>query len=60
MNNETRILEILKTMQSDINEIKNDIADLKEGQEIIRFSVNRLCQWADECSNVLELPLPKL
>lgn len=74
MSNDEKILAMLESinnrldsmdsrmdrMDSRLNRMENDIADLKEGQEEIRGSVNRLVEWADECTYAIKLPLPKL
>lgn len=57
----------VSALQADVSSLKvrtahmeRDIAELKEGQEEVRVSVNRLVGWADECGYVVKFPLPKL
>lgn len=60
MSNDEKILAMLESINNRLDRMENDIADLKEGQEEIRGSVNRLVEWADECTYAIKLPLPKL
>lgn len=50
----------LDAMQSDIADLKEDVAGLKDAHEVTRSGVNRLLDWADECGYVIKFPLPKI
>ena len=54
------IEELLEAIKSDIELLKDDVADLKESAEITRGGVNSLLEWAEECGNVIKFPLPKV
>ena len=60
MTNEDKILEILRTLQKDITEVRKDITELKDGQAEIRSGVNTLLEWADKVGDSIEFPLPKI
>ncbi len=74
MTNEEKILELLMTLQKDITEVKEDIAELKEGQAEVkediaelkegqaelRSGVNTLLDWAERTGNSIDFPLPKI
>lgn len=55
---------VLKTdvavLKVKVTRLEADVAGLKEGQEEVRGSVNRLVEWADECGYVVKFPLPRL
>lgn len=67
MDKEDMILEELRklnakvdTMQQDVSQLKEDVAQLKEDSEITRTGVNALIEWAEDVSNAIRFPLPKL
>ena len=67
MDKEVLILEELRklnakvdTMQQDVSQLKEDVAQLKEDSEITRTGVNALIEWAEDVSNAIRFPLPKL
>ena len=60
MTNEDKILEILRTLQIDMTEVRKDITELKDGQAEIRSGVNTLLEWADKVGDSIEFPLPKI
>lgn len=67
MDKEDLILEELRklnakvdTMQQDVSQLKEDVAQLKEDSEITRTGVNALIEWAEDVSNAIRFPLPKL
>ena len=67
MDKEDLILEELRklnakvdTMQQDVSQLKEDVAKLKEDSEITRTGVNALIEWAEDVSNAIRFPLPKL
>lgn len=41
-------------------ELKNEVATLKEGQEELRTGVNTLLEWADRVSDTYQFPLPAI
>ena len=67
MDKEDLILEELRklnakvdTMQQDVSQLKEDVAQLKEDSEITRTGVNALIEWAEDVSNAIRFPLPKV
>ena len=60
MTNEDKILEILRTLQKDMTEVRKDITELKDGQAEIRSGVDTLLEWADKVGDSIEFPLPKI
>ncbi|WP_419012729.1 hypothetical protein [Dysosmobacter sp.] len=67
MDKEDMILEELRklnakvdTMQQNVSQLKEDVAQLKEDSEITRTGVNALIEWAEDVSNAIRFPLPKL
>ena len=67
MDKEDLILEELRklnakvdTLQQDVSQLKEDVAQLKEDSEITRTGVNALIEWAEDVSNAIRFPLPKL
>ena len=60
MTNEDKILEILRTLQKDMTEVRKDITELKDGQAEIRSGVNTLLEGADKVGDSIEFPLPKI
>ena len=59
MTNEEKILEMLYELQKGQEELKADIADLKEKQEDIQTSVNAILGWTDKVSEAVNFPLPR-
>lgn len=60
MTNEEKILEMLYELQKGQEELKADIADLKEKQEDIQTSVNAILVWTDKVSEAVNFPLPRI
>ena len=67
MDKEDMILEELRklnakvdTMQQNVSQLKEEVAQLKEDSEITRTGVNALIEWAEDVSNAIRFPLPKL
>ncbi len=60
MTNEEKILEMLYELQKGQEELKADIADLKEKQEDIQTSVNAILGWTDKVSEAVNFPLPRI
>ena len=67
MDKEDMILEELRklnakvdTMQQNVSQLKEDVAQLKEDSEVTRTGVNALIEWAEDVSNAIRFPLPKL
>ena len=60
MTNEDKILEILRTLEKDMTEVRKHITELKDGQAEIRSGVNTLLEWADKVGDSIEFPLPKI
>ena len=67
MDKEDMILEELRklnakvdTMQQNVSQLKEDVAQLKDDSEITRTGVNALIEWAEDVSNAIRFPLPKL
>ena len=60
MTNEDKILEVLRTLQKDMTEVRKDITELKGGQAEIQGGVNTLLEWADKVGDSIEFPLPKI
>ena len=60
MPNEEKILEMLYELQKGQEELKADIADLKEKQEDIQTSVNAILGWTDKVSEAVNFPLPRI
>ena len=60
MTNEEKILEMLYELQKGQEELKADIADLKEKQEDIQTSVNAILGWTDKVSDAVNFPLPRI
>ena len=50
----------LETIETDVSPLKEDVAQLKEDSEITRTGVNALIEWAEDVSNAIRFPLPKL
>ena len=47
-------------LKVDVSQLKEDVAQLKEDSEITRTGVNALIEWAEDVSNAIRFPLPKL
>ena len=67
MTNEERILELLEAQQGKLrqinarlNSIDTRLDKLEEDAEITRDGVNALIEWAENVSNAIRFPLPKL
>ena len=60
MTNEEKILEMLYELQKGQEELKADIADLKEKQEDIQTSVNAILGWTEKVSEAVNFPLPRI
>lgn len=60
MEKEDLILEELRKISAKMETIQEDIDQLKEDSEITRSGVNALVEWAEEVSNAIRFPLPKL
>lgn len=56
MTNEEKILQMLEKMQSDITDIRADIAEIRETQEEHTTALNELIEWADEVQVVVRVP----
>lgn len=50
----------LEKIETDVSQLKEDVAQLKEDSEITRTGVNALIEWAEDVSNAIRFPLPKL
>ena len=67
MTNEERILELLEAQQTELrkintrlNSIDTRLDKLEDDAEITRDGVNALIEWAENVSNAIRFPLPKL
>lgn len=60
MEKEDLILEEIRKINAKMDTIQEDIDQLKEDSEITRSGVNALVEWAEEVSNAIRFPLPKL
>ena len=67
MTNEEKILQLLEAQQTELRKINSrldgmeSILDrLEESAEITRDGVNTLIEWAEDVSNAIRFPLPKL
>ncbi len=67
MTNEERILELLEAQQGELRQINvrldgidTRLDKLEEDAEITRDGVNALIEWAENVSNAIRFPLPKL
>ena len=60
MTNEERILELLEAQQTELRKINARLDKLEEDSEITRDGVNTLIEWAENVSNAIRFPLPKL
>ena len=50
----------LEKIETGVSQLKEDVAQLKEDSEITRTGVNALIEWAEDVSNAIRFPLPKL
>lgn len=67
MANEEKILQMLEAQQAELRKINSRLAGvesrldkLEESAEITRDGVNTLIEWAEDVSNAIRFPLPKL
>lgn len=67
MTNEERIIELLESQQAELRKInsrldgmESRLDNLEESAEITRDGVNVLIEWAENVSNAIRFPLPKL
>lgn len=50
----------LDNMETRLDSMETRLGKLEEYSNITRSGVNSLLEWADECRNVVEFPLPKV
>ena len=50
----------ISQLKGDVSQLKEDVAQLKEDAEITRSGVNSLLEWAEDVSNAIRFPLPKV
>ena len=67
MTNEEKILQLLEAHQAELRKInsrldgmESRLEKLEESAEITRDGVNTLIEWAEDVSNAIRFPLPKL
>ena len=60
MTNEEKILQMLEAQQAELRKINSRLDKLEESSEITRDGVNTLIEWAEDVSNAIRFPLPKL
>ena len=60
MEKEDLILEELRKINSRLNGVESRLDKLEESAEITRDGVNTLIEWAEDVSNAIRFPLPKL
>lgn len=67
MSNEEKILSLLEVQQKELEKIisrlegvESRLDKLEESTEITRDGVNTLIEWAEDVSNAIRFPLPKL
>ena len=67
MTNEEKILQLLEAQQAELRKInsrldgmESRLDKLEESAEITRDGVNTLIEWAEDVSNAIRFPLPKL
>ena len=67
MTNEEKILQLLEAQQTELRKInsrldgmESRLERLEESAEITRDGVNTLIEWAEDVSNAIRFPLPKL
>ena len=54
------IQQDISQLKGDVSQLKEDVAQLKEDAEITRSGVNSLLEWAEDVSNAIRFPLPKV
>lgn len=66
MNNEEKILAMLKQLTTDVTDLKKDVAAIKadveiikEDSEITRCATNTLLDWAEQAQLEVKIPLYK-
>ena len=50
----------MATLTQRVDQMAEDIDELKEGQEEIRSGVNTLLEWAEEVGGTYDFPIPKM
>ena len=60
MEKEDLILEELRKINSRLAGVESRLDKLVESAEITRDGVNTLIEWAEDVSNAIRFPLPKL
>lgn len=60
MEKEDLILEELRKINSRLAGVESRLDKLEESAEITRDGVNTLIEWAEDVSNAIRFPLPKL
>ena len=60
MEKEDLILEELRKINSRLSGVESRLDKLEESAEITRDGVNTLIEWAEDVSNAIRFPLPKL
>lgn len=51
--------EVVK-LKDNIDELRDSLDELKEDEEITRIGVNALLEWAEDVSNAIRFPLPRI
>ena len=60
MEKDDLILEELRKINSRLAGVESRLDKLEESAEITRDGVNTLIEWAEDVSNAIRFPLPKL
>ena len=60
MEKEDLIIEELRKINSRLAGVESRLDKLEESAEITRDGVNTLIEWAEDVSNAIRFPLPKL
>ena len=60
MEKEDLILEELRKINSRLAGVESRLDKLEESADITRDGVNTLIEWAEDVSNAIRFPLPKL
>ena len=60
MEKEDLILEELRKINSRLAGVESRLDKLEESAEITRDGLNTLIEWAEDVSNAIRFPLPKL
>ncbi len=55
-----KINKRLDAMDNKVNKLQEDMDELKESQDETRSGVNALIEWAEDVSNAIRFPLPRL